>query len=253
MSNSKIIQINKFIENLKLETQVEEIIAQRNGKPTNVGLVNHYKMHDFIPNKWFDWVSRVDSQIMIIGQDWGPYQSLLKYVEDYDIEKVKEGFNYKKFLFKTMSSRTEKFIINSVQDTYKNKFNKEFEFSNWDNFIFTVAVFFTRQGKLFRGNSNFDPVRSLSNSFPYLSKQIDIIKPKIIMPLGTMAWESVIKHFNFQPSLRTLTEVMNNLPQEGCIKVNDTYIIPNFHPASYVDPKIMVKQFSRIWEINNSL
>ena len=47
-----------------------------NMKCKNKSLINIYKDYDFcinIPSIWTDWFNRLDSNIMIIGQDWGPY------------------------------------------------------------------------------------------------------------------------------------------------------------------------------------
>ncbi len=245
-NKEKLMQ--KLIDSLSRDNKLEKYIVKRKDIELDVGLVNHYALHNQIPNKWFDWVRRADSPIMIIGQDWGPYSALQNFIDDYKIEKTKDDFDYEKFLFNGFSSRTEKFIIRSLTNNYLRIFNKDITQKDWDLFFFTVAVLLTRKGHLFRGNDNFEPKVSLSHSYPYLIKQIEIVDPKLIMPLGGMAWESLAKYFRLDYG-KTITEVINNLPSEGYIKVKDIYIIPNFHPASHVDPKIIDKQFAKIWEI----
>lgn len=252
--NSSLIQNKKtlmqnLISALAQDNSLDKIIVNRKGVKVDVGLINQYKLHNIIPNKWFDWVNRVDSPIMIIGQDWGPYSALLKYIDDYKIENKTKDFDYDKFLFKTLSSRTEKFIINSLAKNFHQTFNREISMQEWNLFFFTVAVLLTRKGNLFRGNTNFQPQLSLNHSYSYVSKQIDIVNPKIIMPLGGMAWEVVSKKFELDNLGKTITDVINKLPQRKYLKVKDTFIIPNFHPASYVDPKIIDGQFNKIWEI----
>jgi hypothetical protein len=241
--------MRQLLESIKSDKSIESLIVNRKGIQKDVGLINHYRLHELIPNKWFDWIRRVDAKIMIIGQDWGPYASLLKFINDYEIEKIKLDFDYDKFLFKTFSSRTEKFILKSISKGYFEIFNKEIEQKDWDSFFFTIAVLFTRQGTHFRGSDNFDPKKSLDHSYPYVIKQIEIVKPKIIMPLGGMAWEILSKYYNLQVFGKTITEVINNMPSEGYIKSGEIYLIPNFHPASHVDPKIIHRQFKIIWDI----
>lgn len=248
MLSKKELMQNLIID-LAEDSSIEKILVKRKGQEIDVGLVNQYKLNKLIPNKWFDWLDRVDSKVMLIGQDWGPYIALEKYIDSYNLEKDSSDFDYQDFLFKTFSSRTEKFILNSLTKTFKEKYSKDISKSDWNNFFFTIAVLYTRQGKHFRGSHNFDPKISLDHSYPYVSRQIDIVKPKIIMPLGGMAWEIISKKFDLKDNGKTITEVMNNLSKEQYLKVGDYYIIPNFHPASYVDPKIMVRQFSKIWEL----
>ena len=244
-------QMKDLIQELSLNIEVETIMACRKGEMKNVGLVNQFKLNDFIPNKWFDWERRIDAEIMYIGQDWGPYSALDKYNLDYAIESLKEDFNYDDFLFKAFSSRTEKFILTAVQNSYKEITGKEFSKDLWNNFFFTVAVMFTRQGIHFRGNDNFDEKKSLELSYPYLKKQIEIVQPKVIMTSGNLSWTSVSKIFGLEKYGQNISSALKTLGEEKYVKSGDTYIIPNYHPASYIDPKIIYSQFLQIWKIYN--
>lgn len=239
-------QMIELVAQLRQDTLAESITARRKGELVDLGLVNQYKLHDLIPNKWFDWVNRADAQIMIIGQDWGPYTALLKYVESYASESTKPDFDYSKFLFSKLSSRTEKFIIKAIESTYTEHFGN-FDPKVWDNIIFTMAVLFTRQGEHFRGSHNFDPKQSAAHSYPYVAKQIEIVKPKVILTSGGMGFDVVNKYFNLGFDGKTVTEVINEIG-DGVIKTDNTTIIPNFHPASHTDPKLQMKIWSKIWK-----
>jgi hypothetical protein len=243
--NKKDLMQN-LISDLSQNTDCENIRRTRNGSLADLSLINQFNKRNFIPNKWFDWVNRVDAPIMIIGQDWGPYLSLKKYFDDYEISVKKPDFNYDDFLFKTFSSRTEKFIIKAIKKTYSEKygnFNKEV----YDSIIFTMAVLFTRQGKHFRGNENFDEKSSFEICYPYVKRQIEIVKPKIIMTLGGLAFKVVDQFFELGFSGKNLTEVVKTL-KDNIIRKSDTIIIPNFHPASHIDPQIQLKIWEKIWE-----
>jgi uracil-DNA glycosylase len=246
MITTKEIKLHELWTELAQNTKVTEHFKNRNGINTNIGFVNQYAKNQFIPNKWFDWENRADAKIMIIGQDWGPYSALLKYVTDYEIHKADPNFNYEEFLFKTLSSRTEKFIINSIQNSYIETFNKQIDAKRWNDFIFTVAIMFTRQGNHFRGNEFYDEKFGIEQSLPYLQKLIEIVKPSIIMPLGNVAWGMVKSIFNINISgtISNIIQIQNFQP----IKVGDTVIIPNFHPASHTDPKLQYKIWKTIWE-----
>jgi len=238
--------MSELIEQLRQDTSAEQITALRRGAKTNLGLVNHYRLHDLIPNKWFDWVNRIDAQIMIIGQDWGPYLSLQKYVESYELESQKPDFDYSEFLFSTFSSRTEKFILKAVEITYQEHFSK-FDPKVWDDIIFTMAVLFTRKGEYFRGNHNFDPKQSAEHSYPFVSELIQITQPKIIIILGGMAFDVVNRYFQLGYGGKTVTKVIEELGDQ-VIKTKDTIIIPNFHPASHTDPKLQMKIWKKLWK-----
>jgi len=48
-------------------------------------LINIYENSKFakeIPSIWTDWYNRLDSKIMIIGQDWGPFEDMKKALDD---------------------------------------------------------------------------------------------------------------------------------------------------------------------------
>jgi hypothetical protein len=239
-------QMAALIEQLRQDTAAEQISALRKGDKANLGLVNHYRLHELIPNKWFDWVNRAEANIMIIGQDWGPYSALRKYIDSYAVESTKPDFDYSKFLFSTFSSRTEKFILKAVENTYTTHFG-EFDSRIWDDIMFTMAVLFTRQGEHFRGNHNFDPKQSAAHSYPFVSKQLEIVKPKIIITLGGMAFDVVNNYFNLEYAGKTLTTVIGELG-DNVISVKNTIIIPNFHPASHTDPKLQLKIWSKVWK-----
>ena len=70
MINSKSNDLKQLWSELSQNNRVTESYKIRKGKQINIGYVNQFALHDFIPNKWFDWQNRSDSEIMIIGQDW---------------------------------------------------------------------------------------------------------------------------------------------------------------------------------------
>lgn len=243
--SSKQKQMQDLWLDLSKDTECENITARRKGKTANLGLVNQFKLHNFIPNKWFDWNNSVDSQIMIIGQDWGPYSALEKFIDKYEDMRNLPNFNYDKFLYETFSSRTEKFIIKAIEETYPPGDKSALELSNF--FIYTVAVMFTRKGIHFRGNHNFDPIKSAEHSFPFLERQISILQPKVIMPLGGLALSQVEKCFHLDLPGKNLTQKIENLG-ENVVRVGETVIIPNFHPAAYIDTKIQMRIWKRVWD-----
>jgi hypothetical protein len=246
MIENKSSQMKKLIRDLKSNDSAENILIQKKSGEVDLSLINHYKLHDFIPNKWFDWERRVNADIMIIGQDWGPYIALKKYFADYEIEKNLSDFDYDKFLLKTFSSRTEKFIMHAIQEIYTKRYGT-FDHKVFDDFFFTMSVLFTRQGKHFRGSHNFHESKSFEISYPFVKRQIEIVKPKLIMTLGGMGFRTVNKVFNLGFEKNSLTQVIEKLGN-NVIRTKDTIIIPNFHPASYTSPEVQMEIWGKILE-----
>jgi len=218
----------------------------RNSKKVNIGYVNQFSLHNEIPNKWFDWAERVNAEIMIIGQDWGPYSVLKKYIEEYNTRKNDKDFNLDKYYTETFSSRTEKFIISSLKKSYYEKYNKEIDMDVFNNIFFTVAIMFTRQGNHFRGNEFYDEKFGIKVSYIYLKEQIDIVKPKIIIPLGNTAWSMIRDIFKLYDYDLKISNVINNLGKNNII-IGDTIIIPNYHPAAHINPNIQYDIWKKIW------
>lgn len=239
-------EMKQLWKELALNKKVTQSYKNRKGKKVNIGFINQFSLHNSIPNKWFDWENRVNVKILIIGQDWGPYSALLPYITKYEALKDQEDYNYDNYLFETFSSRTEKFIIKVVEKSYFEKFNKQITQEVWNNFFFTVAIMFTRQGNHFRGNEFFDEKLGIEESLPYLKKQIEIVKPKVIMPLGGIAWRMVNDIFNLKRNV-TISQVIDE-QRAMPICIDDVRIIPNFHPASHTNPEIQYNIWKTIWE-----
>ncbi len=142
-------------------------------------LVNQFALHKRIPNKWFDWDTNLEKKdIVIVGQDWGPYCALLKYIENY---KSEEEWSTQ------FSSRTEKFLLNSLSTGFEKRFGKKIEREDWERMFFTVAVVFCRSGTLFRGSANFDEKLGMKLSLPFLKRQLEIVRPRVVLCLGKLA------------------------------------------------------------------
>jgi hypothetical protein len=240
--------MRKILNDLAKDRSPQNIKANRNGKLVDLGLVNQFALHKFIPNKWFDWERSQNAKYMIIGQDWGPYVVLKKLIEEFDQTKANDKEYYRQFILGNFSSRTETFIANAIKSTYLNKFGSEFQNDQWDDILFTMSVLFTRQGKHFRGSHNFDAKKSFDISYPYVARQIEFVKPKVILTLGSMAFEVVNQVFELGYK-DNLTQIIKSLEPNKTITLdNGTKIIPNFHPASYTPVAVQLDIWSKLWE-----
>lgn len=178
-------------------------------------MVNQYALYKSIPNKWFDWESNLDKKdIMVIGQDWGPFVALEKHIQDYDPTKEWSEF---------FSSRTEKFLLRSLSGGFERKYKGKITNQDWERIFFTMAVLFCRSGKHFRGSYNFDEKLGMTLSLPFLKQQIELVMPKVILCLGRLAQRQV--------------EQISG----------DWRVVKSFNPAAHVDPKVIREQIELVW------
>ncbi len=200
----------------------------------NKSLINIYQNLDFsvnIPSIWTDWFHRVDSSIMIIGQDWGPYQEMKTLHDKLNYDKS----NWKN-LIESEKSNTKKllayYIEQSSQGTY-----------TLDDLFVTNAILCARKGNSYRGD-NIDLKKSTLNCSKYLLRQIEIVKPKVIVTLGYYPLLSLASIFGF-PISKTLKETIQSYPE---IKVYDFVIIPVYHPVAQIKKEEQLKQYQKIWK-----
>lgn len=100
-----------------------------------------------------------------------------------------------------------------------------------------------RKGSLYRGN-NINLKTSTLNCSEYLLKQIEIVKPKVILTLGYYPLMSLSRIFNFRIG-KTLKETIVKLPE---IMVNNYVIIPLYHPVAQIKKEEQLTQYKRIWK-----
>ena len=201
---------------------------------SNKSLINIYQNLDFsvnIPSIWTDWFHRMDSSIMIIGQDWGPYQEMKTLHDKLNYDKS----NWKD-LIESEKSNTKKllayYIEQSSQGTY-----------TLDDLFVTNAILCARKGNSYRGD-NIDLKKSTLNCSKYLLRQIEIVKPKVIVTLGYYPLLSLASIFGF-PISKTLKETIQCYPE---IKVCDFVIIPVYHPVAQIKKEEQLKQYQKIWK-----
>ncbi len=208
-----------------------------NMKCKNKSLINIYKDYDFcinIPSIWTDWFNRLDSNIMIIGQDWGPYSDMEKFHKLLNEDKS----NWKEIIELEKSS-TKRMLENFIVESSNNKYAL-------DDIYITNAIMCARQGNHYRGD-NIDLKKSTLNCSEYLLKQIQIVKPKVILTLGYFPLFSLSKIFEFNIE-KTLKEAVLKSPE---IEIGNLVIIPLYHPVAQVKKDEQLKQYRRIWKYIN--
>ena len=200
-------------------------------------LINFYKEKELctnIPSIWTDWFNRTESDIMIIGQDWGPYNDMKKF---YNLLKDDKS-NWKEIIELEKSNTKkmlEQYIKISSNDTY-----------SLNDIFITNAIMCARQGNNYRGN-NIDLKKSTTNCSENLLKQINIVKPIVILTLGYYPLLSLSKIYDFKIE-KTLKGTIEKFPE---INVDSYVIIPLYHPVSQVRKDEQLMQYKRIWKYIN--
>lgn len=165
------------------------INLQRKGNK-NCSLINIYEDNEFcknIPSIWTDWFNRLDSKIMIIGQDWGPYSDMKLLNELYMQNPCKDNWKY---LIEQEKSNTKKQLEYYIRESSNNKYSL-------DSIFITNAIMCARKGINYRGD-NINLKKSTNNCSEYLIKQIEIVNPKVILTLGYYPILSLSQSYNFE-------------------------------------------------------
>lgn len=208
-------------------------LQKKNGK--DCALVNLYKNNEFcknVPSIWTDWFNRLNSQIMIVGQDWGPYDDMKKLNKEYI--KYPSTDNWKQ-LIEAEKSNTKKQLEYCIRESSNGKYNL-------GEIFITNAIICARKGDKYRGD-NINLQRSTDNCKEYLVKQIEILKPKVIGTLGYYPLLSLSKSYNFDIE-KNLKDTIDKKPE---IRVDDFVIVPLYHPVAQIKKSEQIKQYRRIW------
>lgn len=112
-----------------------------------------------------------------------------------------------------------------------------------DDIYITNAIMCARQGEAYRGD-NIDLKKSTINCSEYLLKQIEIVKPKVILTLGYYPLISLSKIFSFKIN-ETLKHTFKEYPE---IIIDNYVIIPLYHPVAQVTRNEQLEQYMRIWK-----
>lgn len=200
-------------------------------------LINIFEDKEFcknIPSIWTDWYNRLDADIMIIGQDWGPFSDMKKLNEQYIKKQTKENWIN---LIETERSNTKKLLAKYIMESSNGKM------TNLDKVYITNAIMCARQGDSYRGN-NINLKSSTKNCEKFLKTQIEIANPKIILTLGYYPLKALSNIYEFEIQ-ETLKESIMKAP---IIKNKSFVIIPLFHPVAQITKYEQLQQYNRIWD-----
>lgn len=205
--NNKDNRIKKLIEDVKNCpvhcVNMTNIIA---GRPESAARGIGY---------WSDAFPYYGAKLMIVGQDWGND----KYVSEFG----KFPDSYRDYTEK--GNPTWKNLIRNLEDA-------GFVLHSGDIYL-TNALLCARQGEM-TGNKNIDRAY-FSQCFQHLKKQIDIIRPKVIAPLGQMVFDVFNQKLELGIRYKKFVDVVamvKSEPEKFKTKDN-SYVVPLFHTGSY--------------------
>ncbi|RKX46266.1 MAG: uracil-DNA glycosylase [Thermotogae bacterium] len=106
-----------------------------------------------------------------------------------------------------------------------------------------------------RPPNNRDPTEEEINACsPYLDKQIDIIRPKIIVPLGRHSMTYILKKFSFEPE--PISKIHGKIFEARTL-FGKIVIMPMYHPAvAFYKPQLreeLEKDFKKLKETLENL
>lgn len=258
MMNDKLDELLKIYEEAAECTLCEKFNRRGSKGRLYDGLVNFFvdkNMYLNIPSIWTDWINRCDSKIMIVGQDWGPYIDMQKCNARY--KKLLDSGEAEECAWKAIVNEKEsmtkclmtEFIIRSAA-----QYNINIDESIIESCFITNAVLCARKGENYRGTNNFSAKFCTENCTKKLNKQIDIIKPLVVITLGYWPFYSVCKHHKI-PVYKTLKENISyySLSKENRINISDknnpVYVLPVYHPVAQVKKEEQISIYKIIWEI----
>ena len=239
---SKKEELDNLFFNMSKCIKCTNLISCKGNDYSLINIFADKKFYKTIPSIWTDWYNRLNSKIMLIGQDWGPYEDMNRFHNLYITNPSKENW---KNIIEQEKSMTKKLLIRYlIQSAKQNSICIDSSFL--DSIFITNAIMCARKGTSYRGN-NINLKQSSYNCSEFLQKQIEIVAPQIILTLGYYPLYSLseIYAFSIYP---TLSENINTYE---VFKFDSFVIIPLYHPVAQIKKEEQLKQYSKIWKYYN--
>lgn len=222
------------------------------------GLINIFQNKQFalnIPSIWTDWINRADSKLMIIGQDWGPYVDMERLHNQYCNSVVQKRDRREAWseIVNEPESMTKKLMTEFLVQSAK-EMGIVVDETILDSFFVTNAVLCARKGTNYRGNNNFKPKFCTENCAVNLKKEIEIIRPFVIITLGYWPFYSIAKSYNI-PVYKTLGENLARYSSDINKIINISkdnapiYVLPVYHPTAQIKKTDQISYYCLMWKL----
>ena len=100
-----------------------------------------------------------------------------------------------------------------------------------------------RSGHNYRGN-NINLNKSTYYCQEFLKRQIEIVKPKVVLTLGYYPLKSLSELYNFSIE-KNLKDTVFKTP---IVQEKEFVIIPLYHPVAQIKQEEQLKQYQKIWK-----
>lgn len=242
---NKLKEFNKLIDSMGKCKQCTNIFKKQQKKLMDCSLINIYENKEFclnIPTIWTDWYTRIESNIMIIGDDCGSYTDMVKYREKY-IKKLASDEDAWENLVNEEETLIHKNIIKFLKESSElEKYPLDKSFMN--HIYFTNAIMCARQGVSYKDTKCFDAKECTMNCTPHLIRQIEIVHPTIIVTLGYYPLLAISKIFGFEIE----KTMQSTFEKQSIYEIDGITIIPAFHPVSQIKQTEQIAQYRNIWK-----
>lgn len=222
------------------------------------GLINIFQNDQIalnIPSIWTDWINRADSKLMVVGQDWGPYIDMERLHKKYCKSVAAEQDRREAWseIVNEPESMTKKLMTEFIVQSAK-EIGIDVDETILDSFFVTNAVLCARKGTNYRGNNNFKPKFCTENCAAKLKREIEIIKPLVIITLGYWPFYSIAKSYDI-PVYKTLGENLARYSSDinNIVNIsNDNspiYVLPAYHPTAQVKKTDQISYYRLMWKL----
>lgn len=254
----KADQLIELFKNVAECTKCEKFGRKKKEVEVYDGLINLFQNEQIalnIPSIWTDWINRADSKLMIVGQDWGPYIDMERLHKKYCEFIVAEQDRRKAWteIVNEPESMTKKLLTEFIVQSAR-EMGIDVDEKILDSFFVTNAVLCARKGTNYRGNNNFKPKFCTEKCAVILKREIEIIKPLVIITLGYWPFYSIAKSYDI-PVYKTLRENLVRYSSDINEIVNISndkrpiYVIPAYHPTAQVKKTDQISYYRIMWEL----
>ncbi len=153
--------IKEFLKDLENCKKCINLQRKNNKDYSLIKIYGDDKFCKNIQSIWTDWFNRLDSKIMIIGQDGGLYSDMKSLNELYMLNPSKDNWKY---LMEQEKSNTKKQLEYYIRESSNNRYSL-------DNIFITNAIMCERKGTNYRGY-NINLKQSTNNCSQYIVQKI---------------------------------------------------------------------------------
>lgn len=132
---------------------------------------------------------------------------------------------------------------------YRAGFANQPESTNRDDGLTLHDLYITALGRC-APPGNKPTLEELNNCQPYLEREIGILKPKVIVVLGRIAFERILRIFAIRdPSFKFFHGAVYNLPSSS-FNLHPLSLLCSYHPSQQntLTGKLTVEMFDDIWK-----